>query len=118
MAVNEKQWMGGITGARYDELSNMDPPRIDDEWPVDSDGCKLSLPPCYQETMDRAPEGVIRVMGNGQPLDPSVSQAQNRAMHAAAEGHSNLGIPQSVGQDFVAADHNRKVGSLPERKQR
>ena len=43
---------------------------------------------------------------------PSVSQAQNAAMHEAAEGHSTLGIPKKVGQEFVAADRGRKIGKL------
>jgi hypothetical protein len=47
---------------------------------------------------------------------PSKSQAQNRAMRAAAEGKSTLGIPQKVGQDFVQADQGRQVGDLPKRK--
>jgi len=37
-------------------------------------------------------------------------------MHAAAAGHSTLGIPQSVGQEFAAADHARGPTKLPERK--
>lgn len=49
---------------------------------------------------------------------PVVSQAQNRAMRAAAEGHSTLGIPKSVGKEFVAATHGKKVSKLPERKQK
>jgi 8-oxo-dGTP pyrophosphatase MutT (NUDIX family) len=35
---------------------------------------------------------------------PSVSAAQHRAMEAAAHGHSTLGIPESVGKEFIAAD--------------
>ena len=35
---------------------------------------------------------------------PSVSDKQHRAMESAAHGHSTLGIPKSVGQEFVAAD--------------
>jgi 8-oxo-dGTP pyrophosphatase MutT (NUDIX family) len=35
---------------------------------------------------------------------PSVSAAQHRAMEAAAHGHSTLGIPESVGKEYVAAD--------------
>ncbi len=35
---------------------------------------------------------------------PSVSARQHRAMEAAAHGHSTLGIPESVGKEFVAAD--------------
>ena len=35
---------------------------------------------------------------------PATSERQRRAMWAAAEGHSNLGIPQSVGEEFVKHD--------------
>jgi hypothetical protein len=45
---------------------------------------------------------------------PYVSEAQRRAMYAAKEGHSTLGIPKSVGADFVAAGPASK--NLPERK--
>ena len=34
---------------------------------------------------------------------PVVSEAQRRAMYAAKEGKSTLGIPKSVGEDFIAA---------------
>jgi len=34
-------------------------------------------------------------------------------MHAAAEGHSTLGIPKSVGKDYVSATHGHKVSALP-----
>lgn len=34
---------------------------------------------------------------------PVVSQRQRRAMYAAKEGKSTLGIPKSVGADFIAA---------------
>lgn len=36
--------------------------------------------------------------------DPPVSEKQRRAMEAAAHGHSTLGIPKSVGQEFVGKD--------------
>ena len=45
---------------------------------------------------------------------PVVSRAQNAAMWAAKEGHSTLGIPQSVGADFVAASHGMSVNKLPQ----
>ncbi len=45
---------------------------------------------------------------------PSVSRAQARAMAAAAEGKSTLGIPKSVGQDFVTAQHGHPIKGLPE----
>jgi uncharacterized protein len=35
---------------------------------------------------------------------PIVSEAQRRAMWAAKEGHSNLGIPKSVAEKFIAHD--------------
>lgn len=41
-----------------------------------------------------------------------VSKAQNAAMHAAAEGHSTLGIPKSVGAEYVAA--GVKAANLPQ----
>ena len=44
---------------------------------------------------------------------PPVSEKQRRAMYAAKEGRSTLGIPRSVGREFVAAD---KGGKLPLRK--
>lgn len=44
---------------------------------------------------------------------PPVSQAQRRAMYAAAAGKSTLGIPKKVGREFTAAD---KGGKLPMRK--
>jgi hypothetical protein len=47
---------------------------------------------------------------------PMKSKAQNAAMHAAAQGHSTLGIPRSVGKEFVAASHGQKVKRLPEHK--
>lgn len=45
---------------------------------------------------------------------PVVSKDQNAAMRAAAAGHSTLGIPSSVGRDFVAASHGMKVSKLPQ----
>jgi hypothetical protein len=44
---------------------------------------------------------------------PAVSVQQLRAMYAAKEGKSNLGIPPSVGADFVQATHG--VTGLPRR---
>lgn len=47
---------------------------------------------------------------------PAVSSAQLRAMYAAKAGHSTLGIPKSVGAEFVAA--TPKGAKLPKRKKR
>lgn len=42
---------------------------------------------------------------------PSKSEAQRKAMQAAAHGKSTLGIPASVGKEFAAADlKKRKAG--------
>ena len=41
---------------------------------------------------------------------PPVSEAQRRAMEAAAHGHSTLGIPKKVGREYAKAD---KGGKLP-----
>lgn len=38
---------------------------------------------------------------------PSKSEAQRRAMHAAAAGRSKIGIPRQVGREFVAADKRK-----------
>lgn len=43
---------------------------------------------------------------------PSESRAQNRFMHAVAEGDVK-GVKPSVGKDFVKADHGRKISKLP-----
>lgn len=49
------------------------------------------------------------------PQMPSVSKAQNAAMHAAAAGKSTIGIPQSVGKEFSDAQAPGSVKKLPER---
>ena len=46
---------------------------------------------------------------------PMKSKAQNRAMRAAAEGHSTLGIPAKVGKEFVKAQHGKSLKGLPQR---
>lgn len=46
---------------------------------------------------------------------PAKSQAQLKAMYSAAAGHSTLGIPASVGRDFVAATPPGGIKKLPKR---
>lgn len=46
---------------------------------------------------------------------PDVSRQQQMAMYAAKEGKSTLGIPKSVGEDFIAADKAAGNPSLPAR---
>lgn len=43
---------------------------------------------------------------------PSKTPKQARAMRAAAAGDSRLGIPKSVGQEYVSADRRAKAGNL------
>jgi hypothetical protein len=45
------------------------------------------------------------------PYPKPKSQAQRAAMHAAAQGHSTIGIPKKVGSEFVKGD---KPGKLPQ----
>jgi hypothetical protein len=39
-------------------------------------------------------------------------------MHAAARGKSTVGIPKKVAKEFVAAQHGKKEGKLPEKKRK
>lgn len=45
---------------------------------------------------------------------PMKSKAQNRFMHAAAEGKIK-GVPSSVGKKFVKEQHGKSEKGLPER---
>jgi hypothetical protein len=45
-------------------------------------------------------------------LDESVSGPQHRAMEAAAHGHSNLGIPKNVGEEFEHKDKGKTFGDM------
>jgi hypothetical protein len=49
---------------------------------------------------------------NDMTTDPPVSEAERRAMGAAMSGKSKLGIPKSVGKEFIDADPG---GKLPAR---
>ena len=45
--------------------------------------------------------------------DESVSEAQHKAMGAAAGGHSNLGIPEKVGKEFAEKDKGKAFDAEP-----
>lgn len=47
---------------------------------------------------------------------PNKSQAQRGAMASAAAGKSTLGIPQSVGAEFMAADTGGKLPAYAPKK--
>jgi hypothetical protein len=87
---------------------------IDEIFPADSEGNHLSMGNSIMHTISQMADGTIEPRAGGPEIvDPPVSQAQRRAMYAAAEGHSNLGIPQKVGKEFTKDDH---AHNLPERK--
>ena len=46
---------------------------------------------------------------------PMKSKAQNRLMHAVAEGNSKA-VPKAVAKKFVKEQAGKKLGKLPERK--
>lgn len=49
------------------------------------------------------------------PWPKPSSQAQRKAMYAAASGKSTIGIPKKVGQEFVRGDHERGKAKLPKK---
>lgn len=63
-------------------------------------------------TQTQTNNAAVKFRGKGEHEMPSKSQAQNRFMHAAAEGDVE-GVAPKVGKEFVKADHGRKVGRLP-----
>jgi len=70
------------------------------------------------ETAVQANNKAVAFRGRAEREMPAVSQAQNAAMHAAAEGRSTLGIPKKVGQEFVKATRGKKVSKLPKHVRR
>jgi hypothetical protein len=66
----------------------------------------------YKEYQDEEANKKAKDQG-GFAMDPPVSEAQRKAMGAAKSGNSTLGIPASVGKEFIDAD---KGGKLPSKK--
>lgn len=64
------------------------------------------------DTVVQSNNVAVKYRGRAEREMPSSSQAQNRFMHAVAEGKVK-DVPKSVGKDFVAADHGRKISKLP-----
>lgn len=69
------------------------------------------------ETAAQSNNVAVKYRGKPRREMPSKSQAQNRFMHAVAEGEVQ-GVPPSVGKEFVKADEGRKIGKLPKRVKR
>ena len=46
---------------------------------------------------------------------PFKSQAQRKAMYAAASGNSNVGIPQDAAKSFIAHSQGEDMSGLPQR---
>ncbi len=58
MPANKNHFHPGQTGKNFDHAEDLNPGRIDDSWPVDSNGNKECLPPssmdhAYQMPMKR-----------------------------------------------------------------
>ena len=49
---------------------------------------------------------------------PFRSDAQRKAMYAAAAGHGKVGIPQGAAKRFIAHSHGESTGHLPEHVKR
>lgn len=113
MPARKGDYRGGLTGRDFEKLDNLNPGRVDKAWPADSQGNKESLPP-VSIINDKMPKGhFMTVPGGAEIVDPVVSEAQRRAMYAASQGKSRLGISRKVGEEFIASSHG--VTNLPER---
>src|SRR6185503_18847779 len=71
----------------------------------------MDIMPCFngvtaKNWKDKKPDAM------GESIDESVSEPQHNAMEAAAEGHSNLGIPQETGKEFVKKDAAKDEGGV------
>ncbi len=77
--------------------------------------CGAVMTPDHSKAHENKILGNIRSLSKAiEPLSkPPVSEAQRKAMGAAASGNSTLDIPKSVGKEFIDAD---KGGKLPETK--
>ena len=70
----------------------------------------------YKQKLNKNSSKDFSISHNGQWQileKPPVSEAQRKAMWAAASGNSNIGIPSNVGKDFANADQG---GKLPKKK--
>jgi len=115
-----KYYQYPTTGMNARDLENLnekidgDLETVQEIYPPDSEGNTLSMGNSTMHTMELMADGTINPMpGGSESIDPPVSKAQRRAMYAAAEGHSKIGIPRSVGKEFTKNDH---AHNLPERK--
>lgn len=93
----------GATDCAYIAAGVVDPSEVRDRLAKDPnsgyDGIDTTImPPDPTEPMDEPPPD-----GLGAD-DKSVSEAQHKAMEAAASGNSTLGIPKKVGKEFVSKD--------------
>lgn len=106
----------GCTGRDLERLDdNFATETMNQIAPADSGGNHESLGNVTMHTMSQLPPGTIQPLpGGSESIDPPVSEAQRRAMYAAASGKSRLGIPKSVGKEYIASGHG--VTNLPERK--
>jgi hypothetical protein len=110
------QESSGLTGRDLERLDDdFSTETIDEIVPADSGGSHVMHGNSTMHTLGMLPPGTIEFTSGGTEIaDPVVSEAQRRAMYAAAQGKSRLGIPKSVGKEMIAKSHG--VTGLPERK--
>jgi 8-oxo-dGTP pyrophosphatase MutT (NUDIX family) len=63
----------------------------------------------YLQGKSQRPKSMVAAKDTA--FDPPVSEQQRKAMFAAAAGHSTLGIPKKVGEEFSEADPGGKLPS-------
>jgi len=73
---------------------------------------RLYSPHPWDEARDAYEHSIENLPYPEDPM-PAKTQKQRAAMAAAAAGKSKLGIPKSVGKEFIRAD---KGGKLPKKK--
>jgi len=91
----------GVTDCAYVAAGIIDPSEVRDRLAKDPNSGYQGLDTDAVIVPPTEPTGETDPAAAG---DKSVSEAQHKAMEAAAHGHSTLGIPAKVGKEYVAKD--------------
>ncbi len=92
----------GRTDVAYIDAGVLDPSEVRDKLAKDPNSGYQGI----DTTLEIVPPSEDPIDIEQPAEDKSVSEKQHRAMEAAAHGHSTLGIPKKVGEEFVAKDAN------------
>jgi hypothetical protein len=98
----------GTTDVNYINAGVLDPSEVRDKLAKDPNSGYMGLDTSVMPVPPNPPENELPPDGL-EAADKSVSEAQHRAMAAAASGHSNLGIPQKVGKEFLSKDDGNQA---------